>query len=150
SHLLASVVARTHQRGWAAWIFLAAVAAVRALENTPKQLAPDPDMRAKLHPDESRSASSAFAMAGTRTMAVDSRSLAWFASMATNAERHCGISSVPVVRFCSAGGLWRSYWAKTRWVASASPELTKTMDNFGMRTGSERISPLPLMMRERG
>ena len=70
------IVAFTHQRGCAAASLRAAAAAAREEPNNPKQVAPEPDMRASRQPGALPSAVSTRAITGCSLIAAGSRSLA--------------------------------------------------------------------------
>jgi hypothetical protein len=59
-----NAVAFTHQRGCAAESFRAAAAAALGESNSPKQVAPDPDIRASVQPGSLRNATRTFAITG--------------------------------------------------------------------------------------
>ncbi len=97
-----STLARTHQRGCAARRTFAPADAARTEENSPKQVAPEPDMRASLHPGSARSASSTSAIAGAIPIAAASRSFgcAAMSSSAAARVRACASTSMSVVARC--------------------------------------------------
>ena len=72
-----SAPARTHHCGCRALKVCAARIASAAVENNAKQVAPEPDMRARRQPESARNAVSVSAMAGATAIAGSSRSLAW-------------------------------------------------------------------------
>ena len=66
---------RTHQFGWAAVSDFAVSSASSADENNPKHVAPDPDMRASMHPFWSDSALITVPITGANAIAGACRSL---------------------------------------------------------------------------
>src|SRR5439155_22939121 len=78
------LTARTHQAGFFACSAGAAAAAAAGVPNQPKQVAPDPDMRASRQCSLARSAASTSAMTGRSAIADASRSLLLSASAASS------------------------------------------------------------------
>ena len=85
-----NTVALTHQRGCVADKLRAAAAAARADVNSPKQVAPEPDMRASSQPGSLRSAASTRAITGWSLIAAGSRSLRSPARNSTRPSRSRG------------------------------------------------------------
>src|SRR5690606_34577488 len=123
-------VATTNHVGWREAMAWAARSASRLVAKMPKQVAPEPDMRA-MPAFWVRSSASAEPIAGARLVAAVSRSLRLRVSQFTT-------SFTPFITGRAKRGALSRCWRalKTAGVASGSPGFTSTMGKEGSFTGS--------------
>ena len=153
--LAAASSPRIHQSGFLARSARAAAIAARPELNSPKQVAPDPDMRASWQPPSARRSLSTSAMIGCSAIAGASRSL----RSSADGPKELAVGEDRITLPCPGGdgtdapvlvaGFSRSA-ANTSFVGTATPGLTRTAGNLGRSIGGERISPMPRIERGRG
>ena len=142
-------VALTHQRGCWADRLRAAAAAARVELNSPKQVAPEPDMRARL-------ATRLFAQSREhprdRRLELDGSGLEIVAPAGEKLDQAsavAGQSRPRAARFRSPPGL-RPEHCEHVLVGTATPGLTSTPASSGIASGAESNSPMPRIRRARG
>jgi octaprenyl-diphosphate synthase len=143
-----SIVRRIHQFGKLPRSAFAAFCAAAAEAKSAKQVAPEPDMRAILHPTLLRKTARTSAITGASAIAGRSRSLVCASRNSNSASRVGGDPSAANPAF-GDGADAVAQPANTSLVATATPGLTSTAASVGKVRGSERMSPIPRMIRGR-
>src|SRR5262249_12292448 len=140
---VASAVARTHHDGCSARSLAAATAAERALSNSPKQVAPEPDIRASPQPGDDRKAARTPAITGASSIAGASRSLLKLANAPMKSLTALAPSTTGELTELEMLRKWSDL--KTSFVATITPGFARTVGTGGTSSGLERMSPMPLM-----
>ena len=107
-------------------------------------------MRAREQPGRARISASTAPMRGCSEIAAGSRSLPCSASHAISADASALPGKAVTGKSTGCFGFMASKAANTSLVAVVMPGLTSTAFSAGRASGSERISPVPRMIRARG
>ena len=131
--------------------FAAAAAAAASVGNRPKQVAPEPDMRASR---QSGSACSTARTFGDHGLQLDGRRLEIVAILGQRSDKRgaARLASLPTQAgwdgsAAAAAGEARFSAANTSLVETATPGLTSTASSRGRSSGADRTSPMPRIRR---